>query len=130
MKTDIFKILAILLVSAVMGLILKKKNSEYAILVSVAAGVITASVILKGLAASFGAIKSQIESYGLEAEYFKIAIKALGIGYVTSFIADICRDSGQTALATKAELAGKAAIFTLSLPLLISVLNIAVGLIK
>ena len=130
MKTDIFKILAILLVSAVMGLILKQKNSEYAILVSVAAGVITASVILKGLAASFGAIKSQIESYGLEAEYFKIAIKALGIGYITSFIADICRDSGQTALATKAELAGKAAIFTLSLPLLISVLNIAVGLIK
>ena len=130
MKTDIFKILAILLVSAVMGLILKQKNSEYAILVSVAAGVITASVILKGLSASFGSIKDQIEGYGLEAEYFKIAIKALGIGYITSFIADICRDSGQTALATKAELAGKAAIFTLSLPLLISVLNIAVGLIK
>ena len=75
-------------------------------------------------------IKSYIEAYGIETEYFKVALKALGIGYVTSFIADTCRDSGQTSLASKAELAGKTAIFVLSLPILVSVLNIAVGLIE
>lgn len=130
MNSDIFKILGILLISSVLCLILRQKNSEYAMLISVATGIITASLILRHLSMAIEAIKNYIEAYGIETEYFKVALKALGIGYVTSFIADTCRDSGQTSLASKAELAGKAAIFVLSLPLLVSVLNIAVGLIE
>ena len=71
-----------------------------------------------------------LSAYGVEAEYFKVALKALGIGYITSFAADSCRDAGQSALASKAELAGKCAVWMLSLPLVVSVLKIAVGFIK
>ena len=130
MSEDIFKILAVLLVAAVMSLILKQKNSEYALFVAISAGVGTALLILKNISTPIAELKSQIEAYGVETEYFKVAVKALGIGYITSFIADACRDSGQTSLAAKAELAGKAAIFIMSLPLLMSVLEIAVGFIK
>ena len=130
MNNDVFKILGILLVAAVLCIVLRQKNGEYALLVSITTGIITALLILRHLSSSIDMIKSYIESYGIETEYFKVALKALGIGYVTSFIADTCRDSGQTSLASKAELAGKTAIFVLSLPLLISVLNIAVGLIE
>ena len=130
MNNDVFKILAILLIAAVLCIVLRQKNGEYALLVSITTGIITALLILRHLSSSIDMIKSHIESYGIETEYFKVALKALGIGYITSFIADTCRDSGQTSLASKAELAGKTAIFVLSLPLLISVLNIAVGLIE
>ena len=130
MNNDVFKILAILLIAAVLCIVLRQKNGEYALLVSITTGIITALLILRHLSSSIDMIKSYIESYGIETEYFKVALKALGIGYITSFIADSCRDSGQTSLASKAELAGKTAIFVLSLPLLISVLNIAVGLIE
>ena len=130
MSEDIFKILAVLLVAAVMSLILKQKNSEYALFVAISAGVVTALLILKNISTPIAELKSQIEAYGVETEYFKVAVKALGMGYITSFIADACRDSGQTSLAAKAELAGKAAIFIMSLPLLMSVLEIAVGFIK
>ena len=130
MSEDIFKILAVLLVAAVMSLILKQKNSEYALFVAISAGVVTALLILKNISTPIAELKSQIEAYGVETEYFKVAVKALGIGYITSFIADACRDSGQTSLAAKAELAGKAAIFIMSLPLLMSVLEIAAGFIK
>ena len=130
MSEDIFKILAVLLVAAVTSLILKQKNSEYALFVAISAGVVTGLLILKNISTPIAELKSQIEAYGVETEYFKVAVKALGIGYITSFIADACRDSGQTSLAAKAELAGKAAIFIMSLPLLMSVLEIAVGFIK
>ena len=130
MNTDVFKILGILLIASVICIVLRQKNGEYAILVSVTAGIITALLILRHLSSSIDMIKNYIEAYGIETEYFKVALKALGIGYITNFIADTCRDSGQTSLASKAELAGKTAIFVLSLPLLISVLNIAVGLIE
>ena len=130
MSGDIFKILAILLTAAVLCIILKQKNSEYALFVAVAAGVVTAVFILKSVSGPITELKSQIERYGINTEYFKVAVKALGIGYVTSFIADACRDSGQSSLAAKAELAGKAAIFIISLPLLLSILELAVGFVK
>ncbi len=130
MNSDIFKILAVLLVATVLSVILKQKNSEYALFLSVSTGVIVALMILKNLKIPLDTLNRYIEKYSIEAEYFKVALKALGIGYITSFIADSCRDSGQSSLASKAELAGKTAIFILSLPLLISVLDIAVGLVK
>ena len=76
------------------------------------------------------AIEQKIESYGIESDYFKVALKALGIGYITTFIADSCRDAGQANLAIKAELAGKCAIFILSVPLMLYVLDTALGFIK
>lgn len=130
MSTDIFKILAVLLTSAVLCIVLKQKNSEYALLVAVATGVITAVFILKEISQPIIQLKNRVEEYGISTEYFKVAVKALGIGYITSFIADACRDSGQSSLASKAELAGKTAIFIISLPLLLSVLELAVGFLK
>ena len=67
---------------------------------------------------------------GVKTEYFKIALKAVGIAYITDFIADASRDAGQTSIASKAELAGKSAIFLLSVPVLMSVLETAIGFIK
>ena len=52
-------------------------------------------------------------------------VKALGIAYISEFAADTCRDFGQSALAAKAEFAGKCAIFILCVPPAISVLEAA-----
>ena len=125
-----FKILGVLLVSAVLSMVLKGRNQEYSMLISISAGVICALLILKNLATPLAQLKAEIEAYGIKPEYFKVAIKALGLRYISSFIADTCRDSGHTSLAAKAELAGKTAIFIISLPLLMSVLQYAVGFVK
>lgn len=130
MTEDVFKILAVCLVAAVLCIILKQKSGEYAMLVSVAAGVCIGLLILKNIAAPVNALREQLKEYNIKTEYFGVALKAVGIGYITSFIADACRDSGQTSLAAKAELAGKCAIFILSVPLIMSVLSTAVGFIK
>lgn len=130
MISDVFKILALCLTTAAFCVIIKQKNSEYALLLSIAAGVCITLLLLKNIAAPIMAISEKLDEYGVQGEYFKVALKAVGIGYVTSFIADACRDSGQTSLAAKAELAGKCAVFLLSVPLIISVLETAVGFIK
>ena len=75
-------------------------------------------------------IIQRLEGHGIELSYFKIALKALGIGYVTSLSADICRDAGQTTLATLSEIVGKCGIFILSLPLVINIIDLALGFIK
>lgn len=127
---EIFKILGVCLVAAILCVILKQHKSEYALLVSVAAGILLLGLMLKNIFSPLQSLYGKIEDLGVETEYFKVAIKALGIGYITTFIADTCRESGQAALASKAELAGKGAIFLLSVPIALSILETAIGFIK
>ena len=127
---EIFKILAICLISVVLAIVLKQQKGEYALMVALAGGAVVILYILKGVFEPIEYIKARLLSCGVKTEYFAVALKALGIGYVTGFIADACRDSGQASLAAKAELAGKCAIFILSVPLISAVLETALGFLK
>lgn len=130
MTAEVFKITALCLIATAFCVILRQKGSEYALLVAVAAGVVVMLLVLNKMAQPIKNLSDSIEAYGINASYLKVALKAVGIGYVTDFIADVCRDSGQSSLASKAELAGKTAIFLLSVPLMMSVLETAVEFIK
>lgn len=127
---EIFKILAICLISAVLAIVLKQQKGEYALMVALAGGAVVTLYVLKGVWTPIEYIKARLLSCGVKTEYFAVALKTLGIGYVTGFIADACRDSGQASLASKAELAGKCAIFILSVPLISAVLETALGFLK
>lgn len=130
MTGDLLKILAVCLIAAILSLVLKPKSVEFALCVTLAAGIIIITAVLKSIAAPINEISEKLSDYGVETEYFKVALKAVGLAYITDFIADACRDSGQASMAAKAELAGKAAVFLLSVPLLMSVLETAVGFVK
>lgn len=130
MISEFWKIIAFCLIAAFLCLVLKPKSGEYAFAVSIAAGIIVLTVILKNIASPIKELSQKLSDYGVETDYFKIALKAVGLAYITDFIADACRDAGLASLAAKAELAGKGAIFLLSVPLFISVLETAIGFVK
>ncbi len=127
---DIFKILAICLITAFLAIVFKGLKNEYALAVALGGGAVVTLLILQSIVEPLRALREAMSQSGMQIEYFKVALKALGIGYITGFIADACRDSGQTSLANKAELAGKCAIFALSLPLVLTVLQAALELIS
>lgn len=124
---EIFKILAICIITAVLAVVLKQQKSEYALMVALAGGTVVILYIIKGVLSPIEYINDRLLKSGINTEYFAVALKALGISYVTGFIADICRDSGQASLASKAELAGKCAIFIISVPLIGAVLDTALS---
>lgn len=130
MSETLFKVLALCIVASVLAVILKQKSSEYALLISVAVGAVIGIILLNNLFAPIRQISEYISKYGVKTEGFKVALKAVGIGYVTSFVSDSCKSCGQASMAATAELAGKCAIFLLSVPLMLSVLETAVGFIK
>lgn len=130
MSELLFKILGICLVAAALSITLKPQNGEYAFFTGIAAAAIVTVSLLLFIKPSIDAIKLRLEANGIETEYFKTALKSVGIGYITTFVADTCRDGGQTSLASRAEFAGKCAVFVLCCPLFISVLETAVEFIK
>ena len=127
MISELFKILAILLVSATIAVLLNQYRPEYAVMIVTAAAVAVLIIVIKNVFPSISKIRGLIEKSGVSSVYFATALKALGIAYISGFVADTCRDFGQTSLASKAELAGKCAVFVLSVPLMCTVLETALG---
>lgn len=127
---DIFKIAIICIVAAIFAVIFRQQRPELSILLAVITAVLALHLIFNALISPINSISQKLEGYGIELSYFKIALKALGIGYVTSFAADICKDAGQTALASLSETVGKCSIFLLSVPLVINIVDLALGFIK
>ena len=122
-------ILGVCLITAILAIILRENKYEYAIILSLLAGSVILLSLLSNMLNSFFEIRNIISKAGIDNEYFLVAFKALGICIITGFTADLCRDFGQTALAGRAELAGRCAIFLISLPLLTSLLKAAYSFI-
>ena len=94
---------------------------------------VTASVLLLGAAVSellpvIRAISEMANDSGV-GKWMEIMMKTLGIAVVVQFGADICRDSGETSIASKLEMVGKAEIILLALPLMRELVALAVRLV-
>lgn len=127
---DIVKIFAFCIVAAILSVVLKTGRSEFSFLISVLTVVIIISYFLSKMFEPIEALLQKLDDYGVEPTYFKVALKALGIGYITNFAVNICKDAGQTSIAAAAEMVGKGSIFILSMPLVINIIDLALGFIK
>lgn len=74
-------------------------------------------------------ISDLIDKTGLEEIYIKVIFKELGICYITQITSDCCRDSGQSALATQAQIAGKLSMLAIAVPLFKAVIEMIETLI-
>lgn len=120
---------AFVLVAAVLAVFLKQVQPVIAFVLVAAA---SAVLLVKIVTAVFQPLQSFLElllSYGVEKSAVAYLLKALGIFYLARFCQDLCLDFGQSALAVKIELAGRMAVFLLSLPLVIQVLQTALSLL-
>ena len=126
----VLKILGICIVGSAISIILKPKSGEYSFVLALATGIIALTFVINAVSKPISELNDRLLVSGVKTEYFGIALKAVGIAYITDFVADSCRDAGMTSIASKAELVGKTAIFTLSVPLMMSVLETAIGFIK
>lgn len=127
MKMELTKILALCIVSAVAVIFLRQYRSEFAMLTALVSGVVIFFMLFSSVRQTLGGFYELFQDNAQISYCFKIALKALGISYLTCFAADMCRDFGQHSLAAKAELAGKFAIFLLAVPLLEYLLDMALG---
>ena len=126
---NVIGIAGLALVSAVIAVMLRRYNQEYAVVVSITAGVIILVQILANIVPAIRQINSLLTAAQMPTEYGIILFKTLGICFLAHFAADSCRDAGESALASKVELAGKISIVILALPLFEKIASTALALI-
>jgi stage III sporulation protein AD len=126
---NVIGIAGLALVSAVIAVMLRRYNQEYAVVVSITAGVIILVQILANIVPAIRQINSLLTAAQMPTEYGIILFKTLGLCFLAQFAADSCRAAGESALASKVERAGKISIVLLALPLFEKIASTALALI-
>jgi stage III sporulation protein AD len=74
---------------------------------------------------------SQITEYiNIDIMYIEIILKMIAIAYICEFASCLCKDAGYSAIGTEIELAGRVSMVVISLPVLLSVIDIITRLVE
>jgi stage III sporulation protein AD len=126
---DVLQIVAIGLIATVLIVVVKSQRPELAVLLSVAAGVILFLAVLGKIGSIMDIVKDLASRAGISMVYLGTILKIIGIAYIAEFGAQICRDAGEGAVATKIEFASKILIMVLAVPIVVAVLQALLKLV-
>ena len=112
------------------SVIIKDKNKSISFFLSLSGICILLFIGIDYIKAISERMSSIVSAIPSSAEYIKLIIKALIITVITQLVSDICRDNGENALASTAEIVTKSAVIIMVMPLFEAVLSIVNGLIK
>jgi len=123
---EIIKIIGIALISLIIIIIIKQYRPEFAIYISIVAGVLIIAMCMDKLSGIISMLTTLSNKTGLNSEFLGILLKITGIAILTEFAVSICNDAGETAIATKVDLGGKIVIISISIPIMVALLELIV----
>lgn len=121
---EILKIAALSLCAVILINVVKSFKPEFGVLTAVACSVLILFFLLDSIKYAFAYIANLYAGLETGKTYFPIIIKVLAIAYITEFTSQLCKDTGETAIASKVELGGKIIIFCVAIPVFTSILNL------
>ncbi|MCR4796087.1 MAG: hypothetical protein K5898_13155 [Ruminococcus sp.] len=130
MVENCFSVGAFCVVGALLAVILKQYCSEQSMMLSIAVCVSVIAMFAVFFGGAVEKLRIIFESAGVSESCISTIFKVLAICCITHISAELCRDSGEGAIASAAELCGRGAIIVLSLPIMSSFIQLIDKLIK
>lgn len=125
---EILQIVGLGIVATILIIILKAQRPEIAVQASIIAGIAIFFLIAGKLSAVLELLEGYASKVNIDMVYFTTLLKIIGIAYIAEFGAEICKDAGEAAIASKIELAGKVIIVVLAVPIITSLLDMIIKL--
>ena len=126
---ELIKIIGIGLIALVIVIILKQYRPEYAIYVSIIAGILILFLAMEKLSGIINLLKAISDKTYINKQFLGILLKITGIAIVTEFAVSICADAGEKAIASKIELGSKVIIVAMSIPIISSLLELIIEIL-
>lgn len=120
---DIVKIIGIGLIALICIIILRQYKPEFAIYISMLAGIFILIISLSQISGVINLLKYIASRANINSKFLGIILKITGIAILTEFAVSICQDSGEKSIANKIDIGGKIIIITISLPIISSLLE-------
>ncbi|MCM1157040.1 MAG: hypothetical protein NC300_00645 [Bacteroidales bacterium] len=120
---DFFKIVCGVIIGVLLAIKLKGLGSPLWVYLSMALSIFVLLYVVNRLSFVLDFLDNVMEDIGLEAGYFEILIKIVGISYLCEFASNICRESGFLAVAGQIEIGGKLTMMVMSMPILMAIVE-------
>lgn len=120
----IFKIAAFGIIAAFCALALKEQRNDFAVLLTVAAGLIIFIMISDSAAGIISQLTGTLDKFGITLAPIKYVIKIVGLGLIGDFSSSIIEECGQKSLSDKISLVTKIIIIIQIIPLIGELLGI------
>jgi stage III sporulation protein AD len=131
MKMEVFSLLlkacGVSLIGCVCLSVVARLAPSFAFVLRVGALLALFGIVLYLLGESVGALwglGSALLEGSIAYDTVGLMLKALGMALISKLCADVCRDTGESALASGVESVGKIAIFALAVPTFVKILEL------
>ncbi len=127
---ELFGVLSLAVIGAALAVLVRSVRPEMGLVVGVVTGLIVLLYALGEITGVLASLRELAAAYGVDGGYIGVLLKILGIAYAAQFGAQICADAGESAIAGKVELCGRVLILAAALPVVITTLGTAMGLLR
>jgi stage III sporulation protein AD len=126
---DIIQIVMVGIIAAILAVLLRDERPEIAFVISIVTGLVIFVFLISKLNSVMSVLKYFAAKANIDVLYFSTILKVIAIAYITEFGAQICRDAGEGAIASKVEFAGKVLIMVIAIPILAALMDIMIKII-
>ena len=127
---EILQIVGIGILAAVIIVLVKQANlPTVAIILSIFVGATIFLMMLTKIGAIIEVLQQLADRANVNQFYLATILKIIGIAYIAEFGSQMCRDSGETAIASKIEFAAKILIMILAIPIFAAILESIIRLL-
>ena len=121
---QIVQVAGLCVVGSLLALVVKRGSPETALLVALASAVVVLLFLADAAAEVVTFLRQLGEQSGISQDLFQPLYKTVGIALVVKVGGSLCRDAGESALASVVETAGAVCALLVALPLLRAVLSL------
>lgn len=121
---EVLKIIGIALISLIIIILLKQYKPEFAIYISLITGVLILVLVMDKLTGVINLLQSISNKTSINNNFLNLLIKITGVSFLSEFAVSVCKDSGESAIASKIELGTKIIIISMSIPIISSLLEL------
>lgn len=126
---EIVQIVGLGLIATILALVIKEQKPMFAFLLAVASGVIIFYFLIDKIAEVIAILERLAVQADLHLVFLETILKIIGIAYIAEFGAQMTRDAGQGAIASKIEMAGKVLILVMAVPIIQIIIETVIDLL-
>lgn len=127
---DILRLAAVTVVFLIICLLIKQIRPEFSPFLQIAAVICLTTIFADSVKKLLNELDAIIGADTfVEDGYIVLLVRMLGIAVITKIASDICKDNSNNTLSTCVELFGKVLIFSMCLPLIKVIAELARGLL-
>lgn len=110
------KIAIISLITVFLSVIVKQKSQEFSLIINIVGGFLILNYCFDCLTELLTFYSSLGSSVNIDSSMIKLALKIIGIGFLTEFVSGVASDFGNSLIASKVIFGGKVVICIITLP--------------